>query len=108
LPGCTAIVYHPSTLRTLICPEASSIQNSVAAVFADGSTVCVRFPQALTGRKCHFEEKQQGVIINGDTGQPATPNDPCIERGVTIAYNAEVTDAARKDVIEFLGKLFNK
>jgi dienelactone hydrolase len=68
----------------------------------------MQLPQALTGRKCHFEEKQQGVIINGDTGQPATPNDPCIERGVTIAYNAEATDAARKDVIEFLGKLFNK
>jgi dienelactone hydrolase len=68
----------------------------------------MQLPQALTGRKCHFEEKQQGVIINGDTGQPASFNDSCIERGVTIAYNAEATDAARKDVIEFLGKLFNK
>jgi hypothetical protein len=48
------------------------------------------------------------VIINSDTGQLATSNDPCIERGVTIAYNAEATDAARKDVVEFLGKLFNK
>jgi dienelactone hydrolase len=68
----------------------------------------MQLPQALTSRKCRFEEKQQGVIINSDTGQPATPNDPCIERGVTIAYNAEATDAARKDVIEFLSKLFNK
>jgi hypothetical protein len=33
---------------------------------------------------------------------------PCIERGVAIAYNAEVTDAARKDVVEFLSNLFNK
>jgi hypothetical protein len=40
-------------------------------------------------------------------GQPVTPNDPCIERGTTIAYNAEATDAARKDVVEFLSKLFN-
>jgi hypothetical protein len=68
----------------------------------------MQLPQALTARKCRFEEKQQGVIINGDTGQPATPNDPCIERGVTIAYSAEATHAARKDVIEFLSKLFNK
>jgi dienelactone hydrolase len=68
----------------------------------------MQLPQALTGRKCHFEEKQQGVIINSDTGQPVTSNDPCIERGVTIAYNAEATDAARKDVVEFLSKLFNK
>ena len=68
----------------------------------------MQLPQALTGRKCHFEEKQQGVIINSDTGQPTAPNDPCIERGVTIAYNAEATDAARKDVVEFLSNLFNK
>jgi dienelactone hydrolase len=68
----------------------------------------MQLPQALTSRKCRFEEKQQGAIINSDTGQPATPNDPCIERGTTIAYNAEATDAARKDVVEFLSKLFNK
>ena len=68
----------------------------------------MQLPQALTARNCRFEEKQQGVIINSDTGQPATANDPCIERGTTIAYNAEATDAARKDVIEFLNKLFNK
>ena len=67
-----------------------------------------QLPQAVTARKCRFEEKPLGAIINGDTGQPATPNDPCIERGVTIAYNAEATNAARKDVVEFLGKLFNK
>ena len=59
-------------------------------------------------RKCRFEERPQGVIINSDTGQPASLNDPCIERGTTIAYNAEATDAARKDVIEFLGRVFNR
>jgi dienelactone hydrolase len=59
-------------------------------------------------RKCRFEERPQGVIINSDTGQPASFNDPCIERGTTIAYNAEATDAARKDVVEFLSNLFNK
>jgi dienelactone hydrolase len=68
----------------------------------------LQLPQAQTARKCRFEEKQQGVIINSDTRQLATSNDPCIERGVTIAYNAEATDAARKDVVEFLSKLFNK
>jgi dienelactone hydrolase len=67
-----------------------------------------QLPQAVTARKCRFEEKPVGAIINGDTGQPAAPSDPCIERGVTMAYNAEATNAARKDVVEFLGKLFNK
>jgi hypothetical protein len=48
------------------------------------------------------------VIINNDTGQPATANDACIERGATIAYNAEATAAARKDVVEFLTNLFHR
>src|SRR5882724_6414076 len=39
--GFVARVCHPSTLRMLICPEASKAQNSMAAVAADGSTVCV-------------------------------------------------------------------
>ena len=39
--GFVASVCQPSILRMLICPEASSAQNSMAAVSADGSTVCV-------------------------------------------------------------------
>src|SRR5258707_15499654 len=39
--GFVASVCQPSTLRMLICPEASSAQNSMAAVSADGRTVCV-------------------------------------------------------------------
>src|SRR4051812_38728070 len=39
--GFVARVCQPSTLRMLIWPEASSAQNSMAAVSADGNTVCV-------------------------------------------------------------------
>jgi dienelactone hydrolase len=67
----------------------------------------LRLPQAPTWRNCRFEEKPKGVI--SDMGQPATSsNEPCMERGVTIGYNAEATDAARKDVVDFLSKLFSK
>jgi dienelactone hydrolase len=68
----------------------------------------MQLPQAQTSRKCRFEEKPQGMIINSDTGQPFSLDDPCIERGATIAYNAEATEATRKDVVEFLSRLFNK
>ena len=68
----------------------------------------IRLPHAVTSRKCRFKEMQPGKILNGDTGEPLAPDDPCIERGTTIAYNAEATDAARKDVVEFLTSLFNK
>ena len=39
--GFVVSVCQPSTLRMLICPEASSAQNNIAAVSADGSTVWV-------------------------------------------------------------------
>jgi dienelactone hydrolase len=68
----------------------------------------LQLPQAQTLRKCRFEEKPRGVIINSDTGEPASFNDSCIERGVAVSYNDEATDAARKDVVEFLSSLFNK
>src|SRR3954466_7785170 len=38
--GCPRVC-QPSTLRMLIWPEASRAQNSMAAVSAEGSTVCV-------------------------------------------------------------------
>src|SRR5205085_12165064 len=37
----SARVCRPSILRMVIWPEASSAQNSIAAVSAEGSTVCV-------------------------------------------------------------------
>src|SRR5450631_3267184 len=40
-------VCQPSTLRMLIWPEASNAQNSMAAVSADGSTVCVLIVQSF-------------------------------------------------------------
>jgi class 3 adenylate cyclase len=39
--GCVASVCHPSTLRMMIWPEASSAQKSMAAVSDEGSTVWV-------------------------------------------------------------------
>ncbi len=39
--GFVARVCQPSTLRMLICPEASRAQNIIAAVSAEGSTVWV-------------------------------------------------------------------
>ncbi len=39
--GFVASVFQPSTLRMLIWPEASKAQNNMAAVSADGNTVCV-------------------------------------------------------------------
>ena len=55
--GFVARVYQPSTLRMLIWPEASSAQNNIAAVSADGMHAhrtgrhCRAALATLTGRR---------------------------------------------------------
>src|ERR1039458_9788884 len=66
--GFVASVCHPSTLRMLIWPEASSAQNSIAAVSAEGSTVCVLILRLK--RYLHV------------TGDRATPNSNHIQDGI--------------------------
>jgi len=38
--------------------------------------------------------------VNGDTKQTFTYDDPCVERGTTMAYNAEAAAAAVKAVTD--------
>ena len=63
-------------------------------------------PQAQTGRRCTWEEKPVGQIINRQTAQPFSFDDPCIERGATIAYNAQAHSEALKAVKDFLTVAF--
>ena len=49
-----------------------------------------------------MHEVSAGVVINSATRQPFTMNDPCIERGPTLGYDAAATAAATKAVKDFL------
>jgi hypothetical protein len=50
-----------------------------------------------------LEESPDGRIVNSQTKQPFTyATDPCVERGATIAYNAEAHAEALKAVKEFV------
>jgi dienelactone hydrolase len=69
--------------------------------------VPVSLPRAQTGRRCMWEEKPVGQIINSQTAQPYSLEDPCIERGTTIAYNAQAHSEALKFVKDFLTMAFN-
>jgi dienelactone hydrolase len=62
----------------------------------------VKLPQAQTTRGCRLEEAADGRIINSQTKQTFTYSDPCVERGTTIAYNAEAHTEAQKAVREFV------
>ena len=54
-----ASVRQPSTFRMLIWPEASNAQNSIAAVSADGSTVCVLIRQLP---RCGRQKKERSGL----------------------------------------------
>jgi dienelactone hydrolase len=62
--------------------------------------------QAPTTRSCTLEENPVGQIINSQTKQPFTYSDPCVEKGPTVAYNAQATDEALKAVKDFLSVTF--
>ena len=64
-------------------------------------------PQATTGRRCLLEETAGGQIINRQTKQAFSVADPCIERGVTVAYNAQAHSAALKAVKDLLTTAFH-
>jgi dienelactone hydrolase len=59
-------------------------------------------PQAQTSRRCTLREEPAGTIINAVTKQPFTMEDPCVERGPNVGYNAAATTAATEAVKEFL------
>ena len=67
--------------------------------------VPLKFPQAQTARNCLFSEGDAGQIVNRKTGVPFTLNDPCIEKGTTVASNEAATTATTKAVKELLTAL---
>jgi dienelactone hydrolase len=64
----------------------------------------LKFPQAQTTRHCLLAEGDAGEILN-KSGAHYDLNDPCVEKGTTIAYNEEATAASTKAVKEFLSTL---
>lgn len=66
----------------------------------------LHLPQAQTARRCSFEERTAGQIVNSRTGLPFDLDDPCIERGATVAYNERAHAQAVKTVKELLAATF--
>jgi dienelactone hydrolase len=59
-------------------------------------------PKAQTTRNCALRESADGDIVNTQTGQQFTFQDPCVERGTTIVYDSAATAAAIAEVKEVL------
>ncbi len=64
--------------------------------------VPVKLAQAQTVRRCRIAETSPGRLVNADTKQPFTYADPCVERGVTIAYDPEAHAQAQAAVAELV------
>ncbi len=67
----------------------------------------VKLAQAPNPHNCRLVEGGNGQILNGRTGNPFDLNDPCVEKGATIAYNEAATVATTKAVTEFLVATFH-
>ena len=61
---------------------------------------------AQTSRQCSLEEVEGGIIVNRETRRPFTLNDPCVERGAKLGYNAHATDESTKAVKHFFVSLW--
>src|SRR6476646_6591573 len=81
-----ASICQPSTLRMLIWPEASSAQNNMAAVSAEGSTVCVFHPAASRGT--HREGHGMDLSVLFKAASELAVSQPAISRAIADMEHA--------------------
>ena len=62
----------------------------------------VQLPQAQTTRNCRTIEQENGLLVNARTREPFTYNDPCVERGVTTAYDEQAAREVKQAVHEIV------
>jgi dienelactone hydrolase len=60
----------------------------------------------VRSRRCFLEEREGGVLVNRETGQPFTFQDSCIEWGAMAGYDPQATSEAIKAVTQFLTSLW--
>jgi dienelactone hydrolase len=65
----------------------------------------MKFPLAQTARNCLLAEGEAGQVLNSKTSAPFTLNDPCMEKGTTVAYDEAATVATVKAVKDLLTAL---
>jgi dienelactone hydrolase len=66
----------------------------------------ITFPDGQTTRNCSLKEAAGGEVVNAKTGQPFTLQDPCVEKGPHVAYNAASHLATIKATKQFLTETF--
>jgi len=62
----------------------------------------IKLAQATTTRRCEIVETDNGRLLDRETQQPFTYSDPCVEKGVTIAYDSAAAAQAKTFLRDFL------
>jgi acetyl esterase/lipase len=62
----------------------------------------LKLPDAQATRNCRLEEVADGIVVNSQTKQRFTYNDPCVERGATVAYDEQAHKSSLQAVEEIL------
>jgi dienelactone hydrolase len=63
-------------------------------------------PRVTTARGCRFEERERGVVVEQDSGQPADYTLPCFSRGATLGHHPTARAAAVRTVTAILRDVF--
>ena len=61
----------------------------------------LKLPKAASFNRCSLEEAD-GQVLSSSTRQPFSQNDPCVDRGSVLAYDAHAHSAAIKAVTDFV------
>lgn len=68
-----------------------------------------KLAQAQSSRKCVLQEAPDGQTVNSITKKPFTnAGDSCVEKGVTLAYNAEAHAQSLKAIDAFVNATFKR
>lgn len=70
------------------------------------SPAYVHLDAAQTTRNCTRREKD-GLLVNAATGRPFAYTDPCVERGASVQFNPQASEAARRSVEKILDRVFS-
>ena len=62
----------------------------------------LKLPQGVSLIRCQLTEAADGQMLNASTRQPFSLGDPCVARGVTVAYHAQAHSESLKAVTEFV------
>ncbi|WP_235028622.1 hypothetical protein [Caballeronia choica] len=54
-------------------------------------------------RNCAWEEQAPGQLLNSKSKLPFSYTDPCVELGVTVGYDENATEQAKKAIADLVG-----